>query len=553
LTRISGAQRGLNSFLDQIVNARSDASAAGSSTEGGNTPAFDSHFARFSPDANANSLSEGSGSPAGSAAQDTSANQNKPANPVSALFAALANGDSTAKSESASSTLSQSTAQIADLPQAGLLQANLPQSNLPQSKSTDSASALFAALAGNDQNDDAANLASSAMSDQSQARLSTLLSLANKSVVQASDSAAANNQVKTTATALTGDDILSLAPARLTVQKSIAASGSNQKRADSTVHPVSKHADQASSASADLSASAQVTVAMVAASLSTPQNTPAPQPVRKDASNSSSGLNMAAAQGKSVNGSPLSEIQSASDAVQPLTQDTSSNPFADLTDPADDSAVSSIKMTVSSIEAQTHFAPVQQLSPTQQIFDFVALTGGVSSLPASSTADAATVSSAAADPASSVTASLAASPVKTLTLALEPDALGTVTIKMRLVNSGLEVQVEAEKADTTSLIEKDKDSLSDKLQSLGYSVDSLVVKTVAAQGANLDPSSDQSTAGQGQQAANDAAASGSSQNGGRNAGDQSSAQNRGQSGGGLRQDGTADLASVHNVGDGVYL
>jgi hypothetical protein len=124
---------------------------------------------------------------------------------------------------------------------------------------------------------------------------------------------------------------------------------------------------------------------------------------------------------------------------------------------------------------------------------------------------------------------------------------------MRLVNSGLEVQVEAEKADTTSLIEKDKDSLSDKLQSLGYSVDSLVVKTVAAQGANLDPSSDQSTAGQGQQAANDAAASGSSQNGGRNAGDQSSAQNRGQSGGGLRQDGTADLASVHNVGDGVYL
>jgi hypothetical protein len=521
LTRISGAQRGLNSFLDQIVNARSDASAAGSSTEGGNTPAFDSHFARFSPDANANSLSEGSGSPAGSAAQDPSANQNKPANPVSALFAALANGDSTAKSESASSTLSQSTAQESYLPQANPA--------------------------------DAANLASSAMSDQGQAPLSTLLSLANKSVVQASDSAATNNQVKTTATALTGDDILSLAPARLTVQKSIAASSSNQKRADSTVHPASKHADQASSASADLSASAQVTVAMVAASLSTPQNTPAPQPVRKDASNSSSGLNMAAAQGKSVNGSPLSEVQSASDAVQPLTQDTSSNPFADLTDPADDSAVSSIKMTVSSIEAQTHFAPVQQLSPTQQIFDFVALTGGVSSLPASSTADAATVSSAAADPASSVTASLAASPVKTLTLALEPDALGTVTIKMRLVNSGLEVQVEAEKADTTSLIEKDKDSLSDKLQSLGYSVDSLVVKTVAAQGANLDPSSDQSTAGQGQQAANDAAASGSSQNGGRNAGDQSSAQNRGQSGGGLRQDGTADLASVRNVGDGVYL
>jgi hypothetical protein len=103
------------------------------------------------------------------------------------------------------------------------------------------------------------------------------------------------------------------------------------------------------------------------------------------------------------------------------------------------------------------------------------------------------------------------------------------------------------------LIEKDKDNLSDKLQSLGYSVDSMVVKTAMPQGSHLDPSNDQATAGQGQQAGTDASASGSSQHGGRNTNDQSPAQTGRQAGGRLIQDTGSDLSSLRALDDGVYV
>ena len=47
---------------------------------------------------------------------------------------------------------------------------------------------------------------------------------------------------------------------------------------------------------------------------------------------------------------------------------------------------------------------------------------------------------------------------------------------MRLTGAKLELQVEAERSETVRLIGNDKELLSDKLQSAGYAIDTLVIR-----------------------------------------------------------------------------
>jgi hypothetical protein len=252
-----------------------------------------------------------------------------------------------------------------------------------------------------------------------------------------------------------------------------------------------------------------------------------------------------------------SAAQSQQDSMPSVTQKDALSLSTDSSK-ADDVSSQTIKMKVSSIQAQTHFAPVQHLSPTAQIADFIASAAGNAAGPSAS-ADSSDNAPAAAsgqspDTGAAATLQPSTSMIKTLTLSLEPDSLGTVTVTMRLADSGLDLQLEATKSETTSLIEKDKGSLSDRLQTLGYSVDSLVVKTAAMQGTHQDPSNDQSTMGQGQQqAANDASASGLSQNGGRNGNDQSPTQRGRETAAGLNQEGGSGPSGTRTVGDGVYV
>jgi flagellar hook-length control protein FliK len=67
-------------------------------------------------------------------------------------------------------------------------------------------------------------------------------------------------------------------------------------------------------------------------------------------------------------------------------------------------------------------------------------------------------------------------PVKELDVQLNPASLGALTIQMRLNNGNLSVTIKADKSDTLKLIENERGSITDKLQSLNFSVDSLTVK-----------------------------------------------------------------------------
>jgi len=220
-----------------------------------------------------------------------------------------------------------------------------------------------------------------------------------------------------------------------------------------------------------------------------------------------------------------------------------------------DGSVELIKMDVSRIQAETHLIP----PPAQQVADFIAGSGLPSlgspnfdaAVPASNTVPATHASQVSVPPISlqSVT-----SPLKVLTLTLEPQSLGSVTVTMRLNDSGLNVQLDAAQASTASLIEQDKKKITDKLQSLGYAVEGIDVKTAVtvqkmdqtSQGA----SGDQPGAMQGQQARQEAGTF-SSGSGSRN--DQAPADGRHESRQSPVRDETSDPARTRSIGDGLYV
>jgi flagellar hook-length control protein FliK len=147
---------------------------------------------------------------------------------------------------------------------------------------------------------------------------------------------------------------------------------------------------------------------------------------------------------------------------------------------------------VSVLSTETHFAPPAQLSPVQQIADTV-----IGALPNPShpfdTSAATDAGDAGATPAATAAAGTGApdsgasaitGPVKILNLQLEPPSLGTVTINLSLSDGGLNVQVAASQSSTMSLIDKDKDALSNQLRESGYSVAGVGV-TLGLDGSNV--------------------------------------------------------------------
>jgi trimeric autotransporter adhesin len=570
LTRISSAQASPSPLLDQI------GSQAGAAKDNGDTAAFDSHLARFSQDANGEPAAKDANSVSSSpASNDQPALGKDQSNSVSALFAALT-GDARAKegpadfnsqlARSSTSTSAQQPAENLNVASSALETGAQSGGGAPSAVST-----LFATLTGNTQSNEAETSALAAKQTAEEAAAKsgtgsnpgmghkgqvgasvprTSISFANDT---AADTALTQMQGKTPGGAMPKDNVQS------PVQAKPASRSSDAAAAADMTQPADMSLDPASAAAAMM--------AMPMAQPLSAQNAVAAQTPGKLAGAAGSGSNVLQSPAASANGSqalgarsltsPASDVQSQQDSLPSVTQ---KDAFSLSTDSSEGDGASSqtIKMKISSIEAQTHFAPVQQLSPTVQITDFIASAAGTAAAPLTSAdspgSAAAAASSQSPDTGAVATSQPSTSMIKTLTLSLEPDSLGTVTVTMRLADSGLDLQLEAAKSETTSLIEKDKGSLSDRLQTLGYSVDSLVVKTAAMQGTQQDPSNGQSTMGQGQQqAGNDASASGLSQNGGRNGNDQSPTQRGRETAAGLNRESGSDSSGTRTVGDGVYV
>jgi chemotaxis protein MotD len=113
------------------------------------------------------------------------------------------------------------------------------------------------------------------------------------------------------------------------------------------------------------------------------------------------------------------------------------------------------KVTV--VQQETHLPPVPQFSATQQVANAVVSELNGSSAPAPSTA-----------PELAVPQGTAPEPLKILTINLEPPALGNVTVRLRLVGTEVSVHLAAERKDTSQMLDQQRDSIRELMQSAGY-------------------------------------------------------------------------------------
>lgn len=124
---------------------------------------------------------------------------------------------------------------------------------------------------------------------------------------------------------------------------------------------------------------------------------------------------------------------------------------------ARDTLPEATKVTVA--QQETHLPPAQ-FGATQQVANAVVAELKETPAPAASTAP---------DLATSQTS--APEPLKILTINLEPAALGNVTVRLRLVGSEVSVHLAAERKDTSQMLDQQRDSIRDLMQSAGYVAD----------------------------------------------------------------------------------
>lgn len=143
---------------------------------------------------------------------------------------------------------------------------------------------------------------------------------------------------------------------------------------------------------------------------------------------------------------------------------------------------------------ETYLPPVMRISPFQQVVE--PLRQAVAEL-VSSRSDA--VPDIGSDASSEISA-----PTKILHIELKPVELGTITVKIRLAQGGMEIRIEASRAETAQMLASDKDALRDIVKASGFSPDAVSVETV-----HVDTmASDRQPANPGQGGGDDRAAAG---------------------------------------------
>ncbi|MCA6123797.1 flagellar hook-length control protein FliK [Bradyrhizobium sp. WSM 1704] len=128
------------------------------------------------------------------------------------------------------------------------------------------------------------------------------------------------------------------------------------------------------------------------------------------------------------------------------------------------------KVTV--VQQETHLPPVAQFTASQQVAKaVVAELEGSAAPPASAASNLALSQDNAPD-----------QPLKILTISLEPPALGNVTVRLRLVGAAVSVHLAADRKDTSQMLDQQRDSIRELMQSAGYVADVAPVRHGALDG-----------------------------------------------------------------------
>ncbi|EJN15627.1 Flagellar hook-length control protein FliK [Bradyrhizobium sp. YR681] len=125
---------------------------------------------------------------------------------------------------------------------------------------------------------------------------------------------------------------------------------------------------------------------------------------------------------------------------------------------ARDALPEATKVTV--VQQETHLPPAQFNAPQQVANAVVAELKDTAAPTASVAADLTTSQTNAPD-----------QPLKILTINLEPPQLGNVTVRLRLVGTEVSVHLAAERKDTSQMLDQQRDSIRELMQSAGYVAD----------------------------------------------------------------------------------
>lgn len=143
---------------------------------------------------------------------------------------------------------------------------------------------------------------------------------------------------------------------------------------------------------------------------------------------------------------------------------------------ADADAASARPVSVTIVRQETYLPPVMRLSPFQQVVEPIRL---------AATEIGAARSQTAPDLDPSKPAEIAA-PTKVLHLELRPVELGSLLVKMRLTQGGMEIRIEASSAETARMLANDKEALREVVRASGFSVDAVSIETVHVDGLSAD-------------------------------------------------------------------
>lgn len=134
-------------------------------------------------------------------------------------------------------------------------------------------------------------------------------------------------------------------------------------------------------------------------------------------------------------------------------------------------------MTITVVRQETHLPPVMRLSPLQQVAE--PIRQATTEL-ARSTAES--VPDLGADKPAAI-----AEPTKILHIQLSPVELGSITVKMRISQGGMEIRLEASRAETAQMLANDREALREIVKASGYALDQVSVETVHVDMTGPDP------------------------------------------------------------------
>ncbi|WP_376985124.1 flagellar hook-length control protein FliK [Bosea sp. R86505] len=133
--------------------------------------------------------------------------------------------------------------------------------------------------------------------------------------------------------------------------------------------------------------------------------------------------------------------------------------------------------TIAVIRQETHLPPVMRLSPLQQVAE--PIRQAASELSASRAQDVPEIGT--------VKPGGIAEPTKILHIQLSPVELGSIVVKLRISQNGMEIRLEASRAETAQLLANDREALREIVRASGHALDQVSVETVHVDSAGADP------------------------------------------------------------------